>query len=33
MEAWKKEKALALIQEQKGIHFDPHVTDAFLSLF
>lgn len=28
--AWPKGKALAYIREQKGLHFDPRVLDAFL---
>lgn len=32
-EAWEQQKALSFIQEQKGIHFDPNITDAFLSMF
>jgi HD-GYP domain-containing protein (c-di-GMP phosphodiesterase class II) len=30
--AWKKEKALAHIREQSGVHFDPRVVDAFIEL-
>jgi len=30
--AWKREKAIAYIQEQSGIHFDPQVVKAFLAL-
>ncbi len=30
--AWPKEKALTLIREERGNHFDPEVVDAFLSL-
>ena len=32
-EAWEQEKALSFIHEQKGIHFDPNIADAFISLF
>ena len=32
-EAWEQEKALSFIHEQKGIHFDPNISEAFLSLF
>ncbi len=30
--AWPKEKALALIREENGRHFDPTVVEAFLAL-
>ena len=29
--AWSHEKALAMIQESRGVHFDPHITDIFLA--
>lgn len=32
-EAWEQEKALSFIYEQKEIHFDPNIAEAFLSLF
>jgi PAS domain S-box-containing protein len=31
-EAWSREKALAHIQEQAGIHFDPTLTEIFLKM-
>ena len=30
--AWPKEKALGLIREENGRHFDPKVVEAFLAL-
>lgn len=31
--AWPVEKALALIKEERGQHFDPNVVDCFLNVF
>jgi putative two-component system response regulator len=30
--AWSKEKAREFIREQRGKHFDPDITDVFLTL-
>lgn len=32
-DAWPQEKAVALISEEKGSHFDPEVVEAFLRAF
>jgi HD-GYP domain-containing protein (c-di-GMP phosphodiesterase class II) len=31
--AWPAEKAIQYVREQKGKHFDPHVTDLFLKFY
>jgi HD-GYP domain-containing protein (c-di-GMP phosphodiesterase class II) len=30
--AWSREKALAYIQQQAGLHFDPEIVSAFLGM-
>ncbi|NVN92839.1 MAG: histidine kinase, partial [Desulfuromonadales bacterium] len=30
--AWPKKKSLQFIQQQSGIHFDPHVANVFLKI-